>query len=176
MADLTKLVDDLSALTVIEAAELAKMLEEKWGVSAAAPVAAAAAGGGAPAAEVVAEKTEFDVILATIGEKKVNVIKEALTLNPLAFFLLLPAKREAVTGHGHLDVFRIEAGDLRSDRELLVAFDEFDFRRPSAGAVGEAPVAHAARAEETVEQMVHLVPQPSGDGTSRLARSAAPAV
>ena len=75
MAELAKLVDDLSALTVIEAAELAKMLEEKWGVSAAAPVAVAAAAGGAPAAEAVAEKTEFDVILATIGEKKVNVIK-----------------------------------------------------------------------------------------------------
>ena len=83
MAELTKLVDDLSALTVIQAAELAKMLEEKWGVSAAAPVAAAAAGGGAPAAEVVAEKTEFDVILATIGEKKVNVIKEVRALTQL---------------------------------------------------------------------------------------------
>ena len=76
MAELAKLVDDLSSLTVIEAAELAKMLEEKWGVSAAAPVAVAAAGGGAAAAaEAPAEKTEFDVILAAIGEKKVNVIK-----------------------------------------------------------------------------------------------------
>jgi large subunit ribosomal protein L7/L12 len=74
MAELAKLVDDLSALTVIEAAELAKMLEEKWGVSAAAPVAVAAAGGAAPAAEAAAEKTEFDVILSAIGEKKVNVI------------------------------------------------------------------------------------------------------
>src|SRR5437868_640861 len=83
MAELTKLVDDLSTLTVIEAAELAKMLEEKWGVSAAAPVAVAAAGGGAAAAEVVAEKTEFDVILATIGEKKVNVIKEVRALTQL---------------------------------------------------------------------------------------------
>ena len=82
MAELAKLVDDLSALTVIEAAELAKMLEEKWGVSAAAPVAAAAAA--APAAEAVAEKTEFDVILATIGEKKVNVIKEVRALTQLA--------------------------------------------------------------------------------------------
>jgi len=82
MAELAKLVDDLSALTVIEAAELAKMLEEKWGVSAAAPVAVAAAAG-APAAEVVAEKTEFDVILATIGEKKVNVIKEVRALTQL---------------------------------------------------------------------------------------------
>src|SRR5207249_10840510 len=83
MPDLTKLVDDLSALTVIEAAELAKMLEEKWGVSAAAPVAAAAAGAAAPVAEAVAEKTEFDVILATIGEKKVNVIKEVRALTQL---------------------------------------------------------------------------------------------
>jgi large subunit ribosomal protein L7/L12 len=84
MADLAKLVDDLSSLTVIEAAELAKMLEEKWGVSAAAPVAVAAAGGGgAPVAEAVAEKTEFDVILAAIGEKKVNVIKEVRALTQL---------------------------------------------------------------------------------------------
>jgi large subunit ribosomal protein L7/L12 len=84
MADLGKLVDDLSALTVIEAAELAKMLEEKWGVSAAAPIAAAAgAGGAAPAAEAPAEKTEFDVILAAIGEKKVNVIKEVRAITSL---------------------------------------------------------------------------------------------
>ena len=82
MAELAKLVDDLSALTVIEAAELAKMLEEKWGVSAAAPVAVAAAAG-APAAEAVAEKTEFDVILTTFGEKKVNVIKEVRALTQL---------------------------------------------------------------------------------------------
>ena len=84
MAELSKLVADLSALTVLEAAELAKMLEEKWGVSAAAPVAVAAtAGGGAPAAEAPVEKTEFDVILATIGEKKVNVIKEVRALTAL---------------------------------------------------------------------------------------------
>src|SRR5215204_5129186 len=83
MADLGRLVDDLSSLTVIEAAELAKMLEEKWGVSAAAPVAAAAAGGAAPAAEAPAEKTEFDVILAAIGEKKVNVIKEVRAVTSL---------------------------------------------------------------------------------------------
>src|SRR5215203_1637424 len=84
MADLARLVDDLSSLTVIEAAELAKMLEEKWGVSAAAPVAAAAAGGGAAAAaEAPAEKTEFDVILAAIGEKKVNVIKEVRAVTSL---------------------------------------------------------------------------------------------
>jgi len=84
MAELAKLVDDLSSLTVIEAAELAKMLEEKWGVSAAAPVAVAAVGGAAaPAAEAVAEKTEFDVILAAIGEKKVNVIKEVRAITQL---------------------------------------------------------------------------------------------
>ena len=74
-ADLAKLVDDLSALTVLEASELSKMLEEKWGVSAAAPVAVAAAGGAAPAA-AAEEKTEFDVILASFGDNKINVIKE----------------------------------------------------------------------------------------------------
>src|SRR2546423_12863127 len=77
MADLARLVDDLSALSVIEAGQLSKMLEEKWGVSAAAPVAVAAAGGAAPAApEAAVEKTEFDVILAAIGEKTINLIKE----------------------------------------------------------------------------------------------------
>lgn len=82
MADLAKLVDDLSALTVLEASELSKLLEEKWGVSAAAPVAVAAAGGGAaaPAAE---EKTEFDVILASFGDNKINVIKEVRAITGL---------------------------------------------------------------------------------------------
>jgi large subunit ribosomal protein L7/L12 len=83
MAELTKLVADLSALTVIEAAELAKMLEEKWGVSAAAPVAVAVAGGGAAAAEAPEVKTEFDVILTAFGEKKVNVIKEVRAITSL---------------------------------------------------------------------------------------------
>ena len=84
MADLTKLVDELSSLTVLEAAELSKLLEEKWGVSAAAPVAvAAAAGGGAPAAEAAAEKTEFSVVLAAAGEKKINVIKEVRAITGL---------------------------------------------------------------------------------------------
>lgn len=85
MADLARLVDDLSTLTVIEAAQLSKMLEEKWGVSAAAPVAVAAVGGGAaaPAAEAAVEKTEFDVILAAIGEKKINVIKEVRAITSL---------------------------------------------------------------------------------------------
>lgn len=82
MADLAKLVDDLSELTVLEAAELSKMLEEKWGVSAAAPVAAAAAGGG-EVASAAEEKDEFDVILASIGDKKINVIKEVRAITGL---------------------------------------------------------------------------------------------
>jgi large subunit ribosomal protein L7/L12 len=83
MADLAKLVDDLSALTVLEASELSKMLEEKWGVSAAAPVAVAAAGPAAAAAAPVEEKTEFDVILASFGENKINVIKEVRAITGL---------------------------------------------------------------------------------------------
>jgi large subunit ribosomal protein L7/L12 len=84
MADLSKLVDELSNLTVLEAAELAKMLEEKWGVSAAAAVAVAApgAGGGAPAA-AVEEQTEFTVVLAAIGDKKIEVIKEVRAITGL---------------------------------------------------------------------------------------------
>ena len=85
MADLAKLVDELSSLTVLEAAELSKLLEEKWGVSAAAPVAMAApaAGGGAAAAAPVEEQTEFTVILAASGDKKINVIKEIRTITGL---------------------------------------------------------------------------------------------
>jgi len=86
MADLGKIVDDLSSLTVLEAAELAKLLEEKWGVSAAAPVAVAAAGapaGGGAAAAPAEEKTEFDVILSASGDKKINVIKEVRAITGL---------------------------------------------------------------------------------------------
>jgi len=83
MADLQNLVDQLSALTVLEAAELSKMLEEKWGVSAAAPVAVAAAPAAAAAAAPVEEQTEFTVILASAGEKKINVIKEVRTITGL---------------------------------------------------------------------------------------------
>ncbi len=83
MADLQNLVDQLSALTVLEAAELSKMLEEKWGVSAAAPVAAAAAPAAAAAAAPVEEQTEFTVILASAGDKKINVIKEVRTITGL---------------------------------------------------------------------------------------------
>ncbi|HWU16230.1 MAG TPA: 50S ribosomal protein L7/L12 [Devosia sp.] len=82
-ADLAKLVDDLSALTVLEASELSKLLEEKWGVSAAAPVAVAAAGGGAAPAAAAEEKTEFDVILASFGDNKINVIKEVRAITGL---------------------------------------------------------------------------------------------
>ncbi len=81
MADLSKIVDDLSSLTVLEAAELSKMLEEKWGVSAAAPVAVAAAGGAAAAP--VEEKTEFTVMLMAAGDKKIEVIKEVRAITGL---------------------------------------------------------------------------------------------
>src|SRR5215203_2016079 len=85
MADLARLVDELSSLTVLEAADLSKMLEEKWGVSAAAPVAVAAApaGGGAATAAPAEEKTEFTVVLAKAGDKKINVIKEIRTITGL---------------------------------------------------------------------------------------------
>ncbi|MBN8997618.1 MAG: 50S ribosomal protein L7/L12 [Rhizobiales bacterium] len=82
MADLSKIVDELSSLTVLEAAELSKLLEEKWGVSAAAPVAVAAAGGGAAAAPVE-EKTEFNVVLVEAGANKINVIKEVRAITGL---------------------------------------------------------------------------------------------
>ena len=83
MADLNTLVDQLSELTVLEAAELSKMLEEKWGVSAAAAVAAPAAGGGGAAAPAAEEQTEFDVILTGDGGKKINVIKEVRAITAL---------------------------------------------------------------------------------------------
>jgi large subunit ribosomal protein L7/L12 len=85
MSNLEKLVEDLSSLTVLEAAELSKLLEEKWGVSAAAPVAVAAAGGGAAAAapaEAAEEQTEFTVVLTGAGDKKINVIKEVRSVRP----------------------------------------------------------------------------------------------
>ena len=83
MADLAKLVDELSSLTVLEAAELSKLLKEKWGVSAAAPVAVAAAPAAGAAAPAAAEKTEFTVVLASAGEKKINVIKEVRAITGL---------------------------------------------------------------------------------------------
>jgi large subunit ribosomal protein L7/L12 len=83
MANLQQLVDELSKLTVLEAAELSKLLEEKWGVSAAAPVAVAAAPGAAAAAPAAVEKTEFTVVLASAGDKKINVIKEVRAITGL---------------------------------------------------------------------------------------------
>jgi large subunit ribosomal protein L7/L12 len=83
MADLSKIVDELSSLTVLEAAELAKLLEDKWGVSAAAAVAVAAAPGAGGGAAPVEEKTEFTVVLAAIGDKKIEVIKEVRALTGL---------------------------------------------------------------------------------------------
>ncbi len=82
MSKLEKLVDELSTLTVLEASELSKLLEEKWGVSAAAPVAVAAAAGAAAPAEVAEEQTEFTVIITAAGDKKINVIKEVRSVRP----------------------------------------------------------------------------------------------
>ncbi|CEO16995.1 50S ribosomal protein L7/L12 [Rickettsia monacensis] len=90
MADLAKIEEQLSSLTLMQAAELVKMLEEKWGVSAAAPVAVAAAGTAAPAAEAVAEKTEFEVVLTAAGDKKVEVIKVVKDITGLG---LIEAKK-----------------------------------------------------------------------------------
>ena len=107
MADLAKIVDDLSALTVLEAAELSKLLEEKWGVSAAAPVAVAAAGGAAPAA-AAEEKTEFDVVLADGGANKINVIKEVRGITGLG----LKEAKDLVEAGG-----KVKEGASKADAE-----------------------------------------------------------
>ncbi len=113
MANLGQIVEDLSKLTVLEAAELSKMLEEKWGVSAAAPVAAAAAA--APAA-AVEEQTEFDVILTSAGDKKINVIKEVRAITGLglkeAKDLVEAAPKEVKAG-----VSKSEAADIKAKLE-----------------------------------------------------------
>jgi len=116
MANLTKLVEELSSLTVIEAAELSKLLEEKWGVSAAAPVAVAAAAGAAPAAQAAAEQTEFNVILAAAGDKKINVIKEVRAITGLG---LKEAKDlvEAAPKAVKEGVNKDEAGKLKKQLE-----------------------------------------------------------
>ncbi|WP_320202221.1 50S ribosomal protein L7/L12 [Agrobacterium sp. rho-13.3] len=114
MADLAKIVDDLSALTVLEAAELSKLLEEKWGVSAAAPVAAAAAAGPAAAAEE--EKTEFDVVLVDAGANKINVIKEVRAITGLG----LKEAKDLVEGAPKAvkeAVSKAEAADLKKKLE-----------------------------------------------------------
>jgi large subunit ribosomal protein L7/L12 len=117
MADLAKIVEDLSALTVLEAAELSKLLEEKWGVSAAAPVAVAAAGGAAgAAAPAEEEKTEFDVILADAGANKINVIKEVRAITGLG----LKEAKDLVEGAPKPikeGVSKAEAADLKKKLE-----------------------------------------------------------
>jgi large subunit ribosomal protein L7/L12 len=114
MADLNKIVDDLSALTVMEAAELSNLLEEKWGVSAAAPVAVAAAGG-APA-EAAEEKEDFSVVLTAAGDKKINVIKEVRAITGLG----LKEAKELVEGapkEVKADVPKAEAEELKKKLE-----------------------------------------------------------
>jgi large subunit ribosomal protein L7/L12 len=120
MANLDQLVEDLSALSVLQAAELSKMLEEKWGVSAAAPVAMAAMGAAAAPAEEVEEQTEFDVILAAIGEKKINVIKEVRAITGLG---LKEAKDlvEAAPKPIKEAVSKAEAGKLKDQLEAAGA-------------------------------------------------------
>ena len=116
MADLAKIVEDLSALTVLEAAELSKLLEEKWGVSAAAPVAVAAVGGGAAPAAAEEEKTEFDVILADAGANKINVIKEVRAITGLG----LKEAKDLVEGAPKAvkeGVSKAEAADIKKKLE-----------------------------------------------------------
>jgi len=118
MADLNKIADDLSALTVMEAAELSKILEEKWGVSAAAPAAAAAAA--APAGEAVVEKDEFDVVLMAVGEKKINVIKEVRGITGLG----LKESKDMVEGAPKVvkeGVNKTEAEELKAKLEAAGA-------------------------------------------------------
>lgn len=117
MADLAKLVEELSALTILEASELSKLLEETWGVSAAAPVAVAAAGAAAPAAE---EQTEFDVILTSAGEQKINVIKEVRALTGLG----LKEAKDLVEGAPKAvkeGVSKAEAEDIKAKLEAAGA-------------------------------------------------------
>jgi large subunit ribosomal protein L7/L12 len=116
MSKIEQLVTDLSSLTVLEAAELAKMLEEKWGVSAAAPVAMAAAAPGAAAAAPAAEKTEFTVILADAGDKKINVIKEVRAITGLG----LKEAKDLVEGapkEVKADVSKDEAAKIKKQLE-----------------------------------------------------------
>ncbi|MAN89222.1 MAG: 50S ribosomal protein L7/L12 [Algoriphagus sp.] len=120
MADLAKLVDDLSALTVLEASELSKMLEEKWGVSAAAPVAVAAAGGAAAGAAPAEEQTEFDVVLTAAGDQKINVIKEVRAITGLG----LKEAKDLVEGAPKAvkeGVNKAEAEDIKAKLEAAGA-------------------------------------------------------
>lgn len=111
MSNLAKIVDDLSALTVLEAAELSKLLEEKWGVSAAAPVAVAAVAAGGGAAEAAAEQTEFTVTLKTVGDNKINVIKEVRAITGLG----LKEAKDLVEGAPK----ELKAGVSKDDAEKI---------------------------------------------------------
>jgi large subunit ribosomal protein L7/L12 len=116
MSKIEKLVDDLSSLTVLEAADLAKLLEEKWGVSAAAPVAVAAAAPAGGAAAPAAEKTEFTVVLADAGDKKINVIKEVRAITGLG----LKEAKDLVEGapkEVKADVSKDEAAKIKKQLE-----------------------------------------------------------
>jgi len=124
MADLEKIVDELSQLTVMEAAELSKILEEKWGVSAAAPVMAAPAAGGAVAAESQEEKTEFDVILSEVGDKKINVIKEV----------------RAITGLGLKEAKDLVEGAPKPVKEGVSKDEAEEFKKKLEGAGAKAEV------------------------------------
>jgi large subunit ribosomal protein L7/L12 len=119
MANLDQLVEDLSGLTVLEAAQLSKMLEEKWGVSAAAPVAAAApaGGGAAAAAEPVEEQTEFDVILTAAGAQKINVIKEVRAITGLG----LKEAKELVEAGGKAVKEGVSKAEAEEIQKKLVA-------------------------------------------------------
>ena len=123
MADINKLAEELSTLTVLEAAELVKTLEEKWGVSAAAPVAVAAAGAPAAAAEAVEEKTEFDVVIKDAGPKKIDVIKVIRQLTSLG---LVEAKTMAETAGSKvlIQVGKEAATDAKSKLEAAGAVIE----------------------------------------------------
>ena len=120
MADLNKIVDDLSSLTVLEAAELSKLLEEKWGVSAAAPVAAAAAAGATGGESATEEKTDFDVVLAEAGSNKIAVIKEVRTITALG----LKEAKDLVEGAPKLlkqGVAKAEAEEMKKALEAAGA-------------------------------------------------------
>ncbi len=123
MADLNEIVDTLSGLTVIEAAELATLLEEKWGVSAAAPVAVAAAAGGGGEAEAV-EKDEFDVILTSFGEKKIQVIKEI----------------RAITGLGLKEAKDLVEGVPKAIKEAATKDEAAEIQKKIEGAGGQVDV------------------------------------
>ncbi|MBB4189729.1 large subunit ribosomal protein L7/L12 [Sinorhizobium terangae] len=125
MADLAKIVEDLSSLTVLEAAELSKLLEEKWGVSAAAPVAVAAAGGAAgAAAPAEEEKTEFDVILTDAGANKINVIKEV----------------RAITGLGLKEAKDLVEGAPKAVKEAVSKAEAADLKKKLEGAGAKVDV------------------------------------